>query len=388
MASTNTNNSNIGSNVSTDFSDFNITAGNSAQTSPVQLPIRGEKRIIPCPISPSDTSSQIEKAYTALGQKSPQDKGYAATGRTSLVQYSDFFTVGAMKPFVDYVLVRIPHRGVTSTGQQNGNAPAAIFRFLINPSQVQINRQTLDGQAMTRAGWQIGVWGEDSFQVNLSGKTAGQYFAFGVTDQFQPFSDSYRNLESLVMVFENNGYWFEGEQAAEGPLAADFTRRRIKMHQDVELWVGNFIWYGMFDSLTISQSAEAPWLMNFQISFIAWKERFRSTSPYQNLILNDVQRGHTYGAWASAATTSQNGTTTTSSLTNLPPPNIPGTNISSVGFSTLNSQPALVSPSVAAANVNNTLPQVAPTSVDNMANTSFLLNPTSVAASNFYNGVS
>ena len=29
MASTNTNNSNIGSNVSTDFSDFNITAGNS-----------------------------------------------------------------------------------------------------------------------------------------------------------------------------------------------------------------------------------------------------------------------------------------------------------------------------------------------------------------------
>jgi len=70
MASTNTNNSNIGSNVSTDFSDFNITAGNSAQTSPVQLPIRGEKRIIPCPISPAIPVVRLKK-HIQHGDKNP-----------------------------------------------------------------------------------------------------------------------------------------------------------------------------------------------------------------------------------------------------------------------------------------------------------------------------
>jgi hypothetical protein len=98
------------------------------------------------------------------------------------------------------------------------------------------------------------------------------------------------------MVYENNGYWFEGEELGEGPLAADFTRRRIKMHQDVELVCGNFIWSGMFDALTVSQSADNPFLSDFSISFIAWKERFRTTSPYLDSVHNNVQRGHTYTA--------------------------------------------------------------------------------------------
>src|SRR5208337_1407481 len=316
------------------------------------------------PISSSDLNNEVTKD---LGNKARTS--FANTGRTSLVQYDDFFTAAAMKPFVDYVLVRLPHRGVSSTGQQDGNAPAATYRFLINPSQVQVSRQTLDGQAMTRAGWQIGVWGEDSLSINLSGKTAGQYFSWGVTDAFQPYTNSYRNLEALVMVYENNGYWFEGEQAAEGPLAADFARRRIKMHEDVELWVGNFIWYGMFDSLTVSQSAEEPFLINFQISFIAWKERFRKTSPYQNLILNNVKRGHSYGAWASAATTTQNGVTTVAPTSNLPPGTPPAAGS--------NSQPALTSPAVSAANASNTLPQTDPHSVDFVPNIDWITNPSS-----------
>jgi hypothetical protein len=182
-----------------------------------------------------------------------------------------------------------------------------VYRFLINPAQVAISRTTLDGQAMTRAGWQIGVWGEDSVNVNLSGKTAGQYFAFGITDKYQQFSESYRNLEQLQMVFENNGYWFEGEQVAEGPLAADFARRRIKMHADVELIVGNFDWFGMFDTLTITQNADEPWLASFNIQFVAWIERFRSGSPYQNQLSSGVQRGHSYAAWLSSTASSSQG---------------------------------------------------------------------------------
>jgi hypothetical protein len=287
---------------STDLSD--IRPAITPEVSPNQLPIRGEKRIIPVTLSPS----QVQAAFSSASSRK-----FANTGRTTLVQASDFNTVAALEPYVDYVIIRMLGRGTSANGIQAANTPPATYRFLINPSQVSVQRATLDVQAMTRAGWQIGVWGEDAFMVQLTGKTAGQYFAFGTTDAYQPFTESYRNLQQLQVVFENNGYWFEGEQAAEGPLAAGFTRRRIKMHSDVELIVGNFIWQGMFDTLTIQQDADAPFLLEFQLSFLVWKERFRNGSPYQNLITNNIERGHSYLSWASTATAAQNGIPNTAS---------------------------------------------------------------------------
>lgn len=297
------------------LSDVYPASGTQGNVSPQQLPIRGEKRIIPSPVSPTDLDSEFEQAYKGTGQTPPDQLGYANTGRTALVQDSDFSVVAALSPYVDYVIVRLYNRGIGGNGQPDGSP--AVYRFLINPSQVVVNRQTLDGQALARSGWQIGVWGEDALNITLTGKTAGQYFSFGLTDAYQPFAESYRNLEQLQVVFENNGYWFEGEQAAEGPLAASFSRRIIKMHADVELVVGNFIWYGMFDSLTVSQAAESPFLMNFQISFVAWKERFRQGSPYTDLIHNNIKRGHDYGTWQPAAIAAQQQTSLPGTATNV-----------------------------------------------------------------------
>jgi hypothetical protein len=367
MPSSNANNAQVNTNAnSPDLSDVRPDGAQASGVSPTQLPIRGEKRIIPCPISPIDLNDGVTDAFLKTGNAPPTPNG--PTGRTVLSSGSDFYVTAAMEPFVDYVIVRIPGRGLTSTGTPAGNGPPAVFRFLINPATVQVSRTTLDGQAMTRAGWQIGVWGEDSLSITMSGKTAGQYFSFGLTDALQPYTESWRNLEQLLVVFENNGYWFEGEQLNEGPLAADFTRRRIKMHQDVELWVGNFIWYGMFDSLTVSQDANAPYLMNFSITFVAWKERFRRSSPYANLIPNNVQRGHTYGAWKPTALTTQQGTTQNSSATNVtygpPPPVAP------------QSQPALQSPSVDSSTASNTFPENDPTSSDFLPYTPWLIDPT------------
>lgn len=287
-----------------DISDVRTSAGVDPNVTSTQLPIRGEKRIIPTPIGPSDLSAAFSAEYFKSGQAPPT---YAkGSDRTALVDSRDFNAVSALSPFVDYVIVRMLHRGTDATGGANSSLPA-VYRFLINPSQMTVNRSTIDSQGMSRAGWQIGVWGEDSVQINLSGKTAGQYWAFGVTDRYQQYTESYRNLVQLQMVFENNGYWFEGEQLNEGPLAADFLRRRIKMHSDVELIVGNFIWSGMFDSLTVSQSADEPHLMSFNLSFVAWKERFRSGSPYHNQIQSNFQRGHAYGAWQSTGLPSLDG---------------------------------------------------------------------------------
>jgi hypothetical protein len=377
------------------ISDVMPSAGTNGNVSPTQLPIRGEKRIISSPVS----VPEINAEFTGVAQ--PR-KFAANTGRTQLVQDSDFNVVAALAPYTDYVVVRLYNRGLDGNGQPT-NSPA-VYRFLINPSQVVVNRQTLDGQAFARSGWQIGVWGEDSLQINLTGKTAGQYFAFGTTDKYQPFTESYRNLEQLQVVFENNGYWFEGEQPAEGPLGGspDFQRRIIKMHADVELIVGNFMWYGMFESLTISQDAEAPFLMSFQITFVAWKERFRQGSPYTDTTHNDIKRGHDYGAWQTTALAVQQAGTGfgTSSSVSLTPPSINST-LSSVDLSTLGAglatppppppqvpptTPAPMAPATQAAQDSNTYSQVDPTA----NNTSYLapvLTLTSPFTVGFWKGI-
>ena len=287
---------NPGSGGENDLSDVRLTTPDYAEVSPTQLPIRGEKRIIPSFVDIAATQDEIDSGIAAGGQ----DPDTAPT-----IEFSDFMVSAALKPFVDYMLIRIPHRGLTN-GQPD-TTKSATFRFLINPATVQVNHSTLDAQSMTRAGWQFGVWGEDAVMITLNGQTAGQYFALGLTDAFQAFTKSWRNLEQLQMVYENNGYWYEGEEAGEGPLTApDFTRRRIKMHQDVDLVCGNFIWSGMFDSLTISQDAEKPFLANFTISFIAWKERFRQSSPFLDSIHNEVQHGHVFGQYPPAPPTTPN----------------------------------------------------------------------------------
>jgi len=317
-----------------DISDVQSqAAGGNTRTSVKTLPIRGEKRILPVPINPTAIGSAVNQTYT-----------HGKAAKPNIVQYSDFYIHAALKPYVDYVYIRILNRGQSATGTPDPTT-SATYRFLINPSQVQVSRSTLDAQAFARAGWQFGVWGEDMVQITLVGKTAGQYWAFGTTDLYQQYTQSYRNMEQLQVVFENNGYWFEGEQINEGPLAADFARRRIKMQQDVELTVGNFIWPGMFESLELSQNAEAPFLVDFTLSFIAWKERYRPSSPYPLQIKNDLQRGNSYNVYAFTQIPNQIGqslpvagtrTSQLSAVVGLAPPSTPNVNPSSPAVSVAN----------------------------------------------------
>lgn len=356
-----------------DLSDVNLAAGNNGDITPNQLPIRGEKRIIPVP---ADAQLLANSINNRLGDNNTFD---TENNRTQLVEQEDFLISAALKPFVDYVIIRVQNRGITANGQPDASIPA-VYRFLINPSQCSVQRTTLDGQAMSRAGWQIGVWGEDMVQITLNGKTAGQYWSAGRTDRYQPFTVSYRNLEQLVMVFENNGYWFEGEQASEGPLAADFSRRRIKMHQDVELIVGNFVWFGMFDTLTVTQSAEEPWLASFNLTFIAWKERFRSSSPYQNPIKNDLQRGHSYTAWASSTISNSHAIPSNAMPSKFLPPTQP------VPTPNLIAQPSEV-PTITSSVQDQILPQgIDPTAADHSPMQNVLYS-TLPQFKNYWNGV-
>jgi hypothetical protein len=293
----------------------------------VQLPTRAEKRLIPTLVS--------------IGQ---------ANGVGSItVNAADFSITGAKKAFDQFVLVRIPGRGLDGQGNPDPTA-AAYFQFLINPSQISITHQTLDEQAFSKGGWQIGVWGDDFVAITMNGKTPGKYFADGTTDLLSEFTVSYRNLSSLEAVFENNGYWFEGEQLNEGPLAADGLRRRIKMHQTIQLAVGEFIWEGCFESLTVTESADSPFLAEFSIAFVAWREKFRNNTPYPNSVGPSIERGHVPKIALSTGNTPQK--TPSTSL------NINAPSIIPQGFS--NPPPSNINPLSPALGTNPPMPVLPP----------------------------
>jgi hypothetical protein len=212
-------------------------------------------------------------------------------------------TAALRAAYKDYVKIRIQGRGGNQPGVFD-QTKDVYFHFLINPREVSISRSVLDEQSFTRGGWQVGLWGEDFIKITLSGKTPGQYYDgnistavhvgnSGLSDSQQALSMSYRNILALEILFENNGYWFEGEQIQSdthhGSIASNW---QIKSHQDVELTVGEYIWRGMFETMEISQDSAQPFLMDFTLSFIAWNEKFDTRTPYADSIGGEVQFGH------------------------------------------------------------------------------------------------
>lgn len=260
------------------------------------LPTRGEKVLVPSPVTVTQESHILSRGFSK-GQ--PTTFQYPLS--VSQLQ-GDFDLTAALAPLTDFVVIYVQNRGTDNQGNPDQSSNA-VFRFLINPATISISHTTLNSESFDRSGFQFGVWGEDMVRISLSGKTPGQYFSLGLTDEFAEYSESYRNLEQIQDVFENNGYWFEGEAANYGNTAANFTRRAIKMHQDVILAVKEFIWYGMFETFEWSQDANNPYLATWNLSFIAWKEQFRADSPYYNALANNVQRGNAYSVYAKIAPT-------------------------------------------------------------------------------------
>lgn len=241
---------------------------------PGSLPIRGEHRIVP-----------IQGASVIQSLPDGQDL-------TDLTP-EDFSATFSARTQTDYLTIKI-------NGRTDDNGNDLVFRFTINPESLNIARDVLDAQALTRAGWQIGVWGDNFTRITGKCTTAGQYFGrSGLTDYLQEFTVSYRNLIAFVTLFENNGYWFEGEQVTDGPLTPDYNRKRIKMHSDVIFQVDNFIWHGMFQSVSITESSEQPYLATFSFDFIAWKERFKDESPWGSIegLRSEGYHGHSYEAY-------------------------------------------------------------------------------------------
>lgn len=260
-------------------------------------PMRSAKRIMPIPVDIPELPFQGSEGGGGGGYESILSSKIVQTynrveGQKTIspVDFSQSRVATLTAGLTDYIYIRLKHRGLAKGDD-------VVFKFLVNPETLQVNRQVVDAESLTRAGMQTGIWG-DLLDINLAGVTAGQYFAGVLVDEYSDYAASNRNLMELVSVYENNGVWFEGETGAKpvGFPAAE-ARKQIQLQADVTLAFGNFIWSGCFTSLTVDDSADTPYYNKFSLGFMAWRERFKSTSPWQNSIAAapaDAYRGHAY----------------------------------------------------------------------------------------------
>jgi hypothetical protein len=276
----------------TNFIDSDISLNRSPIFGEEQgnLPTRDTSDYPVGAVSIADLNRKPEDTGPRAGKFSFKGLQDAMNGGTDQFKFEtdDWNLSNAKQGLTDYILIRLPRRGAVQGTDYT-------FRFLINPGNIEVSYNTVDAQSLTRSGWNFGVWGDDLIQISMQGKTAGYYFGNGLSEANRIFSQSYRNLLALQKMFENNGFWFEGENNLK--VDSSLRRKRIQYHEDVELVYNNFIWAGMFESLSVSSSAETPYLDSFKFSFVAWKERFRSSSPWRDSKHNDIRRGHTRMAW-------------------------------------------------------------------------------------------
>jgi hypothetical protein len=251
-----------------------------------ELPTRSSKLI-----------SRVEAAFPSIiiqGDQGPiSQRVLPSDWEQTLVHDPALYAAG----LTDFIYIELKGRGL--------GGGALRKKFLVNPNTITVHNDVRDSESMTRGGWQVGVWGELG-TVNMSGWTAGRYFAGRLVDTYSPFSASYRDLQDLVAVYENNGNFYEGEEffTPDIPLAA--SRKQIKYHADVTLAFGNFLWDGYFTDLRVDDMADHPWVSKYTLGFQILAERYAGTSPWRSSIQPDVQyRGHAWELYNKQAALAQ-----------------------------------------------------------------------------------
>lgn len=192
----------------------------------------------------------------------------------------------------DFIYIELPGRGT-------GGSPLRK-KFLVNPDSISVQYDVKDSESMARGGWMVGVWGEVG-TVSVSGWTAGRYFAQRLVDTYSIYSPSHRDLLDLVAVYENNGIFFEGEDADSSSVNLSVARTQIQCHANVTFKFGNFVWDGYFTDLKLDDEAPRPFVTRFTLNFQILAERYTSESPWGGSIQPGTKfRGHAWEVYQEA----------------------------------------------------------------------------------------
>ena len=154
-----------------------------------------------------------------------------------------------------------PRKNVDTTQQiilneQRMNAITPLTLF-INPTDFTKGFSKKFSTEFTRSGDKTEHYGEELDSIDASGKTAGFYISgIGLTRQFRRDTAAFQNLMQLYMVYRNNGYIYEVNDP-----------RRIAKVGSVLISYDGKTYTGSFDSFSLSESSETPYLMSYNFKF-------------------------------------------------------------------------------------------------------------------------
>lgn len=137
-------------------------------------------------------------------------------------------------------------------------------------------------------GWRgniVSMWLEQPIQIQGSGVTSGQYVVNslgngGITNANRIYSLSYANLQSLLMMYQNNGWIYSGELYNASNKGVPVIGMSIFIYYDGHIYIGSF------DSFKISDSAEKPFQLSYDFVF---------TVRYDVALLDSVGEASTQG---------------------------------------------------------------------------------------------
>ena len=163
------------------------------------------------------------------------------------------------------------------------------LQMLVSPTSFKFSAEKVvaDG-SWSRNGPIIEHWGNQQEKIEGSGKLAAFYALDnspptnnpnvtndgpGLTRMARSFSMSYQNFLSLYLLYKNNGgIWLDPTASQKNKTTTGITQLNLSMLGSVYLYYDTTLYVGSFDNFTITETADAPFTLEYSFSFTvrAW----------------------------------------------------------------------------------------------------------------------
>jgi len=146
---------------------------------------------------------------------------------------------------------------------------APPLRLLVNPKSFSVKSEKIvsDGN-WNRTGPIIEFWGDNQDKISASGQVAGFYAMDqlnatgpGLTRSARQFSAGYRNFLSLYQLYRNNGGVYLT------PCGSTDKERNLSLLGSVYLYYDNVLYFGSFDSFSITEEDGKPFQLEYSWEF-------------------------------------------------------------------------------------------------------------------------
>lgn len=137
--------------------------------------------------------------------------------------------------------------------------------LLINPESLNHGKTNATTFAYTRNGFVTQLWGSNQDILTSTGKTAAFMVpGVGITNFFRRRSFGFLNFMALMNAYRNNGYRILDPTMTDTSVLT----RVISLVQGVEIDYDNQTYMGHFNTFTLDEDGEHPYLFNYNFEFI------------------------------------------------------------------------------------------------------------------------